>query len=595
MTVWSSLPAVADDDVIRAGQDFFENKIRPVLVKRCYSCHSGEKREGQLRLDRRDALLRGGRSGRVMLPGDPGGSLLIRAIRRVDKDVQMPPDDDDQLTAEEIQNFVAWVKMGVPFPGDASGEVVVNPSRDLAQARRFWSLQPVQNPTPPKVEPTHRSRNPVDQFVLAKLQTADMRPSPPADRHALLRRVTYDLTGLPPTPPEVAAFMADSSPGAFAKVVDRLLESPQYGAHWTRHWLDVARYGDTRWVGAGEDKRWPFAFTYRDWVIQALNEDMPYDRFVTLQLAADQVPDARPADQAALGFLTVGRWFTGTLPDVIDDQVDVVTRGLLGLSAQCTRFHDHKFDPISTQDYYSLYGLFAASRMPVDGTGTLAELPEVAPRPVDAATEQEIAAMRGQVDEFLKTRLTALRNEYRTPEKLRQYMLAAEGVLSKTDQEVKAFAKSEGLDERLFQRWVRYLKNTTRNPHFVFAPWHALAAIPEADFATQAAAVIEKEKAGKVNPHVLELLTPVPESLAVLAQRYVDLFLKHDGPDQVSDFNVDSLRQVLNNNDSPPQVSMGELGQFLSTDEMQQMVEMRRKYLAKLATMPERADQFLSY
>ncbi len=595
VTVWSSASAVADDELTRAGNDFFENKIRPVLVKRCFSCHSGEKHEGKLRLDRRDLLLQGGRSGRVVLPGDPSGSLLIRAIRRVDKDVQMPPDDDDGLSAEEIQHFVTWVKMGVPFPGDGSGDPVGSPLIDLAKARQFWSLQPIRNPTPPKVDPQNGPRQGIDQFVLAKLRAADMRPSPRADQHALLRRVTYDLTGLPPTPAEIDAFMADTSPEAFAKVIDRLLDSKQYGAHWARHWFDVARYGDTRWVGAGEDRRWPFAYTYRDWVINALNEDLPYDRFVTLQLAADQVPDARPADQAALGFLTVGRWFTGTLPDVIDDQIDVVTRGLLGLSAQCARCHDHKFDPISTQDYYSLYGLFAASRMPVDGSGIMAVLPEVAPRPIDALTEQEIAALRGKVDEFLQIRLTALRNEYRTPDKLRQYMLAAEGVLSKTDQEVRDFAKSNGLDERLFQRWVRYLKNTTRNPHLIFAAWHALAAIPEGEFTAQAPAVIEKVKAGKLNRHVAEILTPVPESLAVLAQRYIELFMKHDVAEQSSDFEIESLRQVLRSNDSPPQVSMGELGQFLSVDEMKQLVEMRRNVLSKLATLPERADQFLTF
>jgi hypothetical protein len=595
VTVWPSTAALADDELTRAGNDFFENKIRPVLVKRCFGCHSGKKHEGKLRLDRRDVLLQGGRSGRVVLPGDPNGSLLIRAIRRVDKDVQMPPDDADALTADEVRDFVAWVKMGVPFPGDASGDPAAPQPIDLAKARQFWSLQPIRNPTPPELDPPNGPRDPIDQFVLARLQAAGMKPSPPADKHALLRRVTYDLTGLPPTPEEIDAFTADSSPEAFARVVDRLLESRQYGVQWARHWFDVARYGDTRWVGAGEDRRWPFAYTYRDWVINAINEDIPYDRFVTLQLAADQVPDARPADQAALGFLTVGRWFTGTLPDVIDDQIDVVTRGLLGLSVQCARCHDHKFDPVSTKDYYSLYGLFAASRMPVDGTGTLADLPEVAPRPVDAATEQEIAALRGQVDEFLQTRLTALRNEYRTPEKLRQYMLAAEGVLSKSDQEVRDFAKSNGFDERIFQRWVRYLKNTTRNPHPIFAPWHALAAIPEHDFAAQAPAVIETVKAGKLNRHVAEILSPVPESITVLVQRYIDLFLKHDVAESSSDFDIESLRQVLRNNDSPPQVSLGELGQFLFADEMKRLVEMRRKVLSKLATLSERADQFLTF
>ncbi|MSU44272.1 MAG: DUF1553 domain-containing protein [Pedosphaera sp.] len=585
----------ADADSVRAGQDFFENKIRPVLAQRCYKCHGAEKQKGKLRLDQRESLLRGGQSGRVVLPGDPSGSLLIRAIRRIDKDVQMPPDDVDQLTAEEVQNFVAWVKMGAPFPGAGSGDAPVKPPIDLAKARQFWSLKPIQKHTPPKIEAKSGARNPIDQFVLAKLQAARMKPSPSADKPALLRRATYDLTGLPPAPEEMDAFLADTSPNAFTKAVDRLLASPQYGVHWARHWFDVARYGDTRWVGAGEDRRWPFAYTYRDWVINALNADLPYDRFVTLQLAADQTPDARPADQAALGFLTLGRWFTGNLTDVIDDQIDVVTRGLLGVSVQCARCHDHKFDPISTQDYYSLYGMFAAARMPVDGSGLLADLPEVAPRPVNAAMEKEIAALRAQIDEFLRTRAAALRDEFRAPAKMQQYLLAAESLLEKKDEEVRAFAKAQSFDERILQRWVRHLKNTARNPHAIFAPWHALAAIPEAEFAARAAGEIEKVKAGKLNSHVVKLLTPVPKSLTELAQRYIGLLTKFDAPEPVIDYEQEAIRQVLRNSDSPIQISLNELGQFLTADEMKRLAEMRRTFLAKQAALSEQADQFLNY
>ena len=597
---WASLSSGADDDVTRAGQAFFENKIRPVLVKRCFPCHAGEKREGKLRLDRRDFLIQGGQSGRVVQPGEPNASVLIRAIRRVDNDLKMPPNDADQLSAGEIQDFVTWIKLGVPFPGDTSGAPAGAPVLDLAKARQFWSLRPLLESTPPQPDREPHSR--IDEFVRAKLMAAGMQPSPAADKQTLLRRATYDLTGLPPTPAEIDAFLADTSTDAFANVVERLLDSPQYGVHWARHWFDVVRYGDTRWVGAGEDRRWPFAYTYRDWVIGALNEDLPYDRFVTLQLAADQVPDARQADQAALGFLTVGRWFTGTLPDVIDDQIDVVTRGLLGVSAQCARCHDHKYDPISTQDYYSLYGLFAAAQMPVDGTGVLAELPEVRSRPVDAATEQEITALRGRVDEFLNTRLTDLRNRFRTPDKMRQYMTAAEGLLPKMDHDVRAFAKSQELDERILQRWVRYLRNTTKNPHPIFAPWHALATLPEADFESQATAAIEnaitavgQERGGKFNKHVAERLTPAPKSLAELTQRYVDLFTKYDVAETSTDPDAELLRQVMRSNDSPVQVSMNELGQFLSPEGHAELVQRRRTVLAKLVALPEKADHYLTF
>lgn len=597
---------VSADEISRTGEDFFENKIRPVLVQRCFKCHSGDKREGQLRLDQRDALLKGGQSGRVVLPGNPDGSLLIRAIRRVDKDASMPPADKDKLTAAEVRDFVAWVKMGAPYP-DAGGRAVASPVADLREARRFWSLQPIAKPQLPDVEPGNAGapywpRNDIDQFVLAKLVANRMRPSAQAERRALIRRATYDLIGLPPTPAEVDAFLADDAGDAFGKVVDRLLESPQYGVHWARHWFDVARYGDTRWVGTGEDRRWPFAYTYRDWVIHALNDDMPYDRFVTLQIAADQTPDARPADQAALGFLTVGRWFTGQLPDVIDDQIDVVTRGLLGMSAQCARCHDHKFDPISTQDYYSLYGLFAASRMPVDGNGILGDLPEVAPRPIDAATEQDVTQQRSRIDEFLDKRVTALRNDFRSRTKLLEYFPLATTLLKKDDNEVRAFAKTTEWDERLLLRWVQYLKRTLpqpkRDPHPIFAPWHALAAVAVADIPTTAKALLARQKADKLNPQVAKLLSPAPVSLDELATRYVDLFLKYDLEDRFednNDYDKERLRQVLRGNDSPVYVRMNELGQFLSPAEFETLTGLRRKLHTKLVGLPEQADQFLTY
>ena len=601
-----SFHLIAADEAIQTGGDFFETRIRPVLAQRCFQCHSDKKQEGQLRLDRRDDLLKGGKSGRVVLPGDPGHSLLLRAIRRVDKDFRMPPPEKDKLTDIEIRDFEAWITMGAPWPDDGN-QVAKSPVSNLEEARRFWSLQPVSMPQPPSVDAGDTGTrdwpaNEIDQFVLARLAEKGWRPSPRADKRTLLRRATYDLTGLPPTPPEIDAFLADVSPDAFEKVVDRLLASPQYGVHWARHWFDVARYGDTRWVGAGEDRRWPFAYTYRDWVIQALNEDMPYDRFVTLQLAADQVPDARPGDQAALGFLTVGRWFTGKLPDVIDDQIDVVTRGLLGLTAQCARCHDHKYDPVSMQDYYSIYGLFAASRMPVDGNGILGCLPALEPRPVDEATEIEIAKMRAGIDEFLDTRVNALSNDFRNGQKLLRYFRLATKLLEKDDNDVRYFSTWNEVDDRLLLRWVRYLKRTLPkpqgDPHPVFAPWHKLAAVRPADFPATTKALLENQKADKLNPQVAAMLTPPPGSLDELATRYVDLFLKFDGEDRYedkADYDKERLRQVLRGNDSPTYVKRSELGQFLTPEEFENLTGLRRELHAKLVELPEKADHFLTY
>ena len=592
--ILSTKPVAAQPNAGRAAVEFFENRIRPVLVERCLTCH-GETSKGGLRLDARTHLLKGGKSGPAVVPGNADGSLLIRAIRHTDKKLKMPLAPAEPLTSAQVQDFVEWVKLDLPYPEKSPTPL------DLSVARRFWSFQPIAEPPAPKVKQTGWPRSLPDAFILAKLEAKGLKPAPPADKQTLLRRATFDLTGLPPTPEEMEAFLADSTPEAYAKAVDRLLASPQYGVKWGRHWLDVARYGDTRWVGAGEDKRWPFAYTYRDWVIRALNEDMPYDRFVTLQLAADQTPGAKPRDQAALGFLTVGRWFTGALPDVIDDQIDVTTRGFLGLSAQCARCHDHKFDPISTKDYYSLYGLFAASRMPVEGMGLMAELAEVAPPPVDRAVEEGIARMRAQEDRFLEERLAAVRNEYRQPEKRAEYLLAAESVVKKTDNDVRALAKSRGLNEHILSLRLPecgILQRTASRSaatRLHFGRWHEFAALAEIEFAAKAAGVADQEKAKKLNRHVAALLSPPPANLAELARRYAQLFAKNDLPEQVTDTDQEALRQVMRGNDAPVQVSPGELGQYLSKEEKDRVFETRRALLARLNALPERTDQYLAF
>ena len=223
----------------------------------------------------------------------------------------------------------------------------------------LWSLQPLARVAPPRLSENNWSPHPVDAFILQKLQQAALKPGAAADRRTLIRRATFDLTGLPPTPEEVDAFARDSSADAYPRLIERLLASPHYGEQWARHWLDLARYSDTKgYVFAREEKRWVHAAIYRDWVAQALNSDMPYDRFVRLQIAADQMVPGGSPDLAAMGFLTLGRRFLGVSHDIIDDRIDVVTRGLLGLTVACARCHDHKYDPIPTRDYYALYGVF---------------------------------------------------------------------------------------------------------------------------------------------------------------------------------------------------------------------------------------------
>ncbi len=331
---------------------FFETKIRPVLAENCLPCHGKTTQLSGLRLDTLAGLMKGGASGRCVVLGDPNKSLLIQAVRQTGK-LKMP--QGGKLKPAEVADLEAWVKMGAPWPESSK-----------AMGDTLWSLQPVKKPALPVVRNKAWVRNPIDAFVLAGLEAKRLAPAPEADRRALLRRVTYDLTGLPPTAADVAAFVGDKSPGAYEKVVDRLLSSPRYGERWGREWLDVARYADTKGYVFEEDRNYPNAYTYRDWVIRSINEDLPYNQFIIDQLAADRLSsvingdDKRPL--AALGFLTVGRRFLNQQPDIIDDRIDVTMRGLEGFTVACARCHDHKFDPIPTQDYYSLYAIFASSQ-----------------------------------------------------------------------------------------------------------------------------------------------------------------------------------------------------------------------------------------
>jgi hypothetical protein len=352
--------------------EFFEQKIRPALIEHCYKCHSAEKVKGGLQVDGRDQMRKGGDTGPAVVPGDPDKSLLLKAVRYTDPDLKMPP--KGKLPDTVIADLEKWIKQGAADPRDTSTTTVAVavPARkiDVSAGKQFWSFQPPQRHTPPEVRTTAWPRQTIDRFLLARLEQAGLTPSPSADRRIWIRRVTFDLTGLPPTPEEVEAFVADAAPGAEARVVERLLSSPHYGERWARMWLDVARYAEDQAhiVGSDQSLFYPQAYLYRDWVIRALNGDLPYDRFVRLQLAADLIAPDDPTDLPALGYLGLGPKYYGrgslaVKADEWEDRVDVVGRGLLGLTLACARCHDHKFDPIPTEDYYGLAGVFASTDM----------------------------------------------------------------------------------------------------------------------------------------------------------------------------------------------------------------------------------------
>src|SRR5262245_10862634 len=452
----------------RESMEFFEAKIRPVLIEHCYKCHSVEskKRKGELWLDSRAGILEGGKSGPILVPGDPGKSRLIEAIRYRNPDLQMPP--DNPLPPAVVADFETWIRMGAPDPRVNDPKAV-----SFAQAAQHWSFQPPRDHAVPSVKNTRWPLTAVDAFILAVLERTGLSPSPPADKRTLIRRATYDLTGLPPTPAEIDAFVGNRAPDAFARVVDRLLASPRYGERWGRHWLDVARYADTTGPRLG---RIPFSYTYRDWVIRAFNEDVPYDEFLLKQIAADKLPglsDAR--DLAALGFLTIGRTSNrDTIHDIVDDWIDVVSRGTMGLSINCARCHDHKFDPISTQDYYALYGVFRNSP-------ARQELPVIGDQPendLDQRYEKEIAAQRKALLKYKQKRLAEIAAELRTPARITAYLLAAAGIRRSAPASSGAKGPDEEINPFVLRRWRALLAGFAENRDPYWQPWQALANLP---------------------------------------------------------------------------------------------------------------------
>ena len=359
--------------------DHFERKIRPVLVEQCQVCHSAALDEpmGGLRVDSRDALHQGGQSGPAVIPGKPGQSLLLKALTYKDAQLKMPP--TGKLPDNVIADFEKWIAVGAEDPrGTRVGESTASatkkegPGTPIEEGRKWWAFQPLKQYPSPRISDPDWTARKVDRFVLAKLDENNLKPSPAADPRTLVRRAYFDLIGLPPTYEQVEAFAADPSREAYAALVDTLLDSPRYGERWGRHWLDVARWAEDHPTSESTSRPHPYAWRYRDWVIEAFNDDLPYDRFVRMQFAADLLPDFEPDDMRALGYIgnspmyhkdpRLSRDVIETLAsDDWDERVDAVSRGLLGLTVACARCHDHKFDPITNKDYYALAGVFAST------------------------------------------------------------------------------------------------------------------------------------------------------------------------------------------------------------------------------------------
>jgi len=465
---------------------YFEQHVRPLLLTHCVKCHGPKKQFAGLRLDSREGMLTGGESGAAIVVHKPDESLLIEAVRR--ESFEMPP--DNELSPAEIEKLRVWIAQGAAWPKTA----FLGTKKRAAEFRSHWAFQPIRNPKRPAVENETWPHNDIDDFVLAKLEAKNLAPSKPASRRTLLRRLTWGLTGLPMSGNQLQQFLSDESPAAMSDAVDRLLASPHYGERWGRHWCDVARYADTKGYVFFEKPTFHSAFTYRDYVIDSFNDDKPFNQFVLEQLAADQLQivdtDQNPGQNpnaathktlAALGFITVGPRLKNDTHDIMADRIDVVSRGFLGLTVGCARCHDHKYDPISTEDYYSLYGVFRNTLEPLhlpfrEGDGIPAERQQ-------AAKEIEQAAR--DLEDHYRTQYEKVIRDART--RLPEYLSVAQSRRSGPDTVLfDVIVDVDDLSPQLLQIWQQYLEDTVTDGSPVFHPWHALAAIPQAEFSQQA-------------------------------------------------------------------------------------------------------------
>lgn len=457
---------------------FFESKIRPVLAAECYDCHGEKRQNNGLRLDSRAAVLKGADYGPVADVSNPDASKLLKAIRH-EPGVEPMPKDGAKLPDHVIADFAEWMKRGMPWPDGPAAPV------EPQTARKHWAFRPVVMPPVPEVK-KHADRvlQPLDAFVLARLEREGLEPAPEADRATLIRRAYLTLLGFPPTYEEIQRFVRSDDPDAWPKLVNGLLDSPHYGERWARRWMDVARYADTKGYVFQEERRYPYAYTYRDWLIQAFNEDLPYDQFLIKQIAADLAPDReqRPRDLAAMGFLTLGRRFLNSIPDIIDDRIDTVFRGTQALTVACARCHDHKFDPIPTADYYSLYAVFNSSYEP-DEKPLLGDAP---PGPDRDAYEKELAEREGKVEALHQERYESLFRE----EDIARHLLMMKELDGRERRDFTETAKAKDVFPVAMERWLKMFKDRPADDP-ALALWRKLEPLrDDPAFAEKAAAVV---------------------------------------------------------------------------------------------------------
>lgn len=505
--------------------EFFEKQVRPILAESCYDCHGSHRHENGLRLDSREAVIRGSDYSKVIELGNPNASKLIKSIRH-EPGVEAMPKKADKLSSQQIAVLEKWIAQGAPWP---KGEVVADHKESW---KEHWSFQVVTKPEVPKAGKLQADiQNPIDSFVAEKLEAAELNFAPKANSEELFRRVYLNLIGLLPSFEEVQKFKQNPSQEALNSTIDQLLASPAYGERWARQWLDVVRYSDTMgYQAGGTDIRYPHAYTYRDWVIEAFNKDMPYDQFIRMQLAADKVhgmpqeQDAGHKDLAALGMLTVGDRFLGDRLLQNDDRIDVITRGILGLSVSCARCHDHKYDPISAQDYYALYSVFNSSeqppKLPVIGYASDTKARET--------FEKENATIEADILKFKSD----IFQDFLDPAKVVNYLTYVRDSANFQGESFRAEAAKRKLRDRIAARYRDMIKASAlkEKPHPIFTIWKAFSELPDKEFAQKAQATKEAllKDPSKTHPLLLEELkkNPTPQSFANVSQWYAEWLTK---------------------------------------------------------------------
>jgi hypothetical protein len=501
--------------------EFFEKEVRPVLADNCYKCHGPKKQKSGLRLDSRELILKGGELGPIVVPGKPEVSRLILSVNHAKgQDVYAMPGEDEKLPPKAIAALTEWVRQGLPWPTESS-PVAHDPSK-------HWAFKTVQAPASPVIPSSDEAkvRQPLDRFVLAKLKSAGLDFNPQAPREVIVRRLTLALWGFNPSAEEITAYVNDQDQQATEKLVDRLLAAPAFGERWARHWLDVARYADTKGYVFQEERRYPYAYTYRDWVVNAFNQDLPYDQFLRLQIAADQIAKdpENNRDLAALGFLTLGRRFLNSTADIIDDRIDVVMRGTQGLTMACARCHDHKFDPLPTTEYYSLYAIFNSSQEPK-------ELPPLKPFTRTKETDEfeaELGVRQKKLDDFVNSRRELSFSSAKIADYLTLMLRAAKEPKFNYTQE----AKRTNLYPTVLNGWQRTLKTKVNDKDPVWGGWYQLKDTPDEQFAARYSALIGKPEEFQDTLLRAELQKKAPNKFNELTAAYGVILAEAHKPDK---------------------------------------------------------------